>query len=173
MQVARHPRFIPMGYTKLDQAGVHTALVTYLETQLAIDGSRVLELVDPMSPPDLLPTGPYFVSVVIGEGTFPFSEQGAPQLNEEFQLTSTAYTKLWLDAPGSEHELLHEATRGLLYLKKQLLKALAGANVVVNANSFLRDRITIASASRPDFDPLKGVGWVAVTCDVSFDWDFT
>lgn len=164
-----------MARINIKQADVQTSLTAALVSGLAIDATRMLEVVDPLRPPDLLPTGDYFVSVSIGEGNFPIDEQGAAQLNENTQVLVTAYTKLRLDNPGSEHELLHHATRGVLFLKKRMLAILAGVDLTTNAgaDTFLRDRLLIRHASAPNFDPAPGVGWITITCEVNFDWDLS
>jgi len=161
----------------IDQASVLTAVTNRLISQLAIDATHVLEVVDPMHPPDILPSGSIFVSVAIGNGTFPFDEQGIPQLREDTDVEVTGYVRVNLDQPGTDGLFLKHATRGILALKRKILIALAGWDLVdptSGTDVFLASLMYAKSCSRPNYSSdMGGVGWLTITFGVDFDWDMT
>ena len=68
------------------------------------------------------------------------------------------------------------ASRGLIILKRRLLKALVGEDLATEADGtegFLRNLLYAKSATQPQWDEKKGIAWIGVDFGVDFDWDLT
>ena len=157
----------------ISQADVLTAISARLVSQLSLDAALVFEVVNPMAPPPVIPGSDTFLTVAVGAGDFLIEEQATVQCAENADFTVTGYCKISLDDPGRESIFLKDSTRGILPLKRRILKALIGHDLVSGSNNFLRDLLYAKRAGAPDYDPEKLVGWCSITFGVHFDWDLT
>lgn len=160
-----------------DQGTILESIKARLIASLGLHESHVLEVVEPLQPPDILPSGDNWVSIAMGGSTFPFEEQGIPQVREDFEVHVTGYTKISLDQQGDDAAFLHkDATRSILLLKRKILIALAGWDLETDdipAEKFLASLLYAKSATAPTYDASKLIGWVMITFGVEFDWDMT
>ena len=123
-----------------------------------------------MAPPIIPPGGDYFVTVAVSHSTFAESEQVAGNITEEATVTVTGYSRIKLD-PVSDTNLLQDASRGLFFIKKKILKALVGQDLLdPNGCTFLRELVLARSSGQPNYDPDKGIGWVSIDFAISWDW---
>ena len=149
------------------------AVMAQLRTSLGLVSNQVFEVIDPLSPPSIPPGGDFFVTVAVAHGTFAESEQVPGNITEDGMITVTGYTRIKLDS-GSDTKLLHDSTRGLLGIKKKMLKALVGVDLQTDAGeTFLRELVLAKVSSQPNYDPDKGIGWLSMEFGVSWDWDIT
>ena len=74
----------------------------------------------------MVPGGDFFVTVSPGGGQFEQGEQSPPNVTEYTDVVVTAYTRIRTDSTGHDQQLLQDLKRGLLTLKRMLLKALVG-----------------------------------------------
>lgn len=128
------------------------------------------------------PTGNYYVTVSPTDGTFPEQFQiggGVNQCTEETGVLVTIWSQLKLDRNGRDVRMLTDDTRGLLRLKKKVLRALVTADPQVNTpgqggtNSVLRNLMLARRCAVPEHDPKNGYGCIALLFEVVFDWDLT
>lgn len=124
------------------------------------------------------PGGNYFLTVALGGGTFNDAEQIPQNCTEDGEFTVSIYTKIKTDSAGHDGYLLTEASRGLLPIKRLVLKALVGKDLQ-NANDylFLREWIKALRSTPPDIvkapnDDLP-LGRLQITFALRFDWDLT
>src|SRR6185437_6609409 len=100
--------------------------------------------------------------------------QSPEQLYEVMFVTVTVYSRLKTDRAGTEEHLLRDSRRGLLQIKKRVLRALVGKDLEdEEGNHFLREFVCVRRAGRPEYDNKKGIGWLQLTFLLGFDWDLT
>lgn len=163
-----------MARVNVTQEVVLTAVVDRLVAQLAINANRCYVSTQPLS--TIPPGGDYFVTVSLGDGQFDaeIQEQHAVQLQEQTEVIITVLTRMHLDRADRDIYLLTDDTRGLLTIKRLILKALVGHDLVEGAgDTFLRRLVAVKYAEKPQYDPEKMVGWLSIHFAVDFDWDLT
>lgn len=170
-----------MARVDVEQSVLSARLTAWLRDQLALPPNRCYETIDPLGV-QAAPGGEYWISIAPGDGQFDESFQeggGEDQLVEDAVFTVTAYVRIHLDQTGRDEKLLRDAGRGLLSIKKVLLKALASADLATeDGDTFLRSTIKIVSASRPQIlqENRSGgayLGVIQIDCRASFDWNLT
>lgn len=151
-------------------------LLLHLRTAFDLDERSCFVCVNPLAV-EIPPTTPNnrFVTVAPGAGQFPFDETCEPQMHEDTTAEITLYVRQRLDSSGREKSLiLSETSAGLLQFKKDALAALTSVDLTTEeGDTFLRETIRPINATKPDYDPQKGVGWLTITIPWAFDWDLT
>jgi len=155
------------------QQEVIDAVMTQLRSSLGLNTNQVFEVIDPLAPPSIPPGGDFFVTLAVAHGTFAEHEQVPGNVTEDGMITVTGYSRIKLDS-SSDTKLLHDDTRGLLVIKRKILKALVGVDLQTDAGArFLRELVLAKVSSQPNYDPDKGIGWLSMDFGVSWDWDIT
>lgn len=116
-----------MARVDITEAEVMEIVVDYLRTTLDLNERQCYETVSPLTPP-LAPLSEWWLSVSPGEGNFDEAMQsggGRHQVTEEWQLLVTGYTRIRLDSTDRDMQVLREANRGLLQIKRRILWAMA------------------------------------------------
>ncbi len=159
----------------LTQDVVLKALTSHLRDALKLNERNCYETFDPLSP--AIPKGgDYFVTVSSGDGVFPEGEQDAGNLTEEWIVIVTAYSRIRLDSPDHDERLLHDPRRGMFELKRKILKALVGEDVLYQGNTFLRNLLYVKRAPRPQVVQIPGSsgnsGLALISLEFGVDWDW-
>ena len=162
-----------------DQHAVLTAVVKLLQTQLALDDRHCFETLTPLQTFGNPQSGDFWVTVSPDGGSFSEGEQfqaggGAAQCVEFAEITVLAFTRIRLDGTDRDTKLLHDLRRGLFGLKKKLLAALVGQQLVdATGNQLLRSLIAAKRPIKPDYDKDQAIGWIGVVFSADFDWDLS
>ncbi|HWA98205.1 MAG TPA: hypothetical protein VG713_06915 [Pirellulales bacterium] len=162
----------------VNQADVLRTVTEHLRRALDLNERTCYEVTEPLAPPAIPKGGDFFVTVCAGDGEFPEEMQvgGAEdQCTELIELVVTGYTRLKLDQTDHETQLLHHDHRGLLEIKRRILKALVGVDAIdpESGATFLRQVITAAHSSRPAYDQKNQLGFISLSFRVSWDWDLS
>jgi len=156
------------------QDAVLNRLVEHLREALGLDKRQVYETLEPTAPPIIPKGGPYFVTVAPGAGQFVTGEQQIHNVTEEWSVVVTGYTRIKLDSTDHDEKVLRDAKRGLLEIKRLLLKALVGQDLTTKySEEFLRNLLYARNVTNPQHDRTKGIGWISIEFGVDFDWDLT
>jgi len=153
-----------------------------LRSELDMDERTCYASVEPLAP--VIPMGgPWFVAVSLRDGTFEGSEQGRltlPTLSgnatEAVDLTVTAYVRMALDSSDHAFRRLSDTSRGLLFRKRQILKAMVGWDLLTGSgNEVLRSLMFATRAARPmmvrvDNRPGLILGMLQVDFRAVYDW---
>lgn len=170
-----------MARIDVTESTVLARIVARLQGQLSLNARQCFETVQADSPPEIPVGGGYFVAVAPGPGSFVPEEQVAGNITEDWSVTVTAFTRVQLDSAGHDTAVLRDTSRGLLELKRRLLKALCGHDLTTESgDTLLRQYLYAQHCSAPQIGaPLRAgradgsvwVGWISITFGVSFDWD--
>ena len=157
------------------QTDVLESIRLRVKTQLNLDDSACFLVVESGKPPPFPPGADFFVTVGQGEGTFELEEQVEGNTTEYSVVTVTGFSRCTrLDASNDYQELMRNTSRGLLPVKKKILAALVGHDLLDGyGNSFLRQLLYAARAGIPQVDAEAGIAWVSIDFGVGFDWDLT
>ena len=164
--------------TRVDttQDVVTDRLIVRLRDQLSLKETHCYETDEPEKV-TIPPGGDYWVTVFVGPGSFDVPMQiggGANQCVEMMPVTISAYSRIRLDPTERANRQLHEAARGLYPLKKKLLKALVGHDLLdEDGNTFLRQLIYALRSSLPEVDNQAGWGRISVEFGLEWDWDLS
>jgi hypothetical protein len=179
-----------MGRIDIDQATVLQAVIDRLQAALKLSDRQCYPTARPQDVPAVPIGGDYFVTVSPGGGTFDLEEQVpgvaateltaaiAGNVTESSDVTVTAYSRIKTDSTGHDRDMLMDATRGLLPIKKAILSAMCGQDLEdADGNTFLRQLIYAQGCSAPDIVQLPGseatYGRLSIMFGVSWDWDLT
>lgn len=119
-----------------------------------------------------------FVVVSPTDGTFPeelVEGGGQNQCTEVSGILVSIFTRFAAYREGREREALSENTRGILRMKRLVLKSLTAADLSFNANLVLRSLVIPKVSGPPDFaDPNdKALIQVTIRFEVTWDWSLT
>jgi hypothetical protein len=162
--------------TDQTQLVVMASIVTRLKSALSLSENQCYETIEPLAPPVVPTGGDYFVTVALGHSSFSEGEQVIGNITEDATLTVTAYTRIRLDESKSDKYLFRDTTRGLLTLKKNILTALVGQDLVETsdpAEEFLRELLRAESSTAPNYDREKQIGWISIDFALSWDWNLS
>lgn len=165
--------------TRIDvtQEVVLARIVARLRDVLDLPEHRCYETLEPLADPPIPKGGDYFLTVSPGDGRFDVAMQeaaGAEQLQELASVTVTAYSKIALDPGDRATEILHKVSRGMLPLKRGILAALVGHDLLdEDGNSFLRSYLYAIQSWRPRYNADSKIAAVAVAFGTDYDWDLT
>lgn len=151
-----------------------------MRSQLTLPEQRCYETLDADSPLVVPPSGEFFLTVSPGAGRFIEGEQAIGNVTEEWIVVVAAFVRIHLDQPGHDLEVLLREGRGMLSVKKSILAALVGHDLLNDDNdSFLRNLLFVASASAPrvlernrESGPLS-LYQMTMDVGVDFDWELT
>lgn len=172
-----------MARIDVDEAAVYQSIVDRLiRGQLGLNQTNCYETAEPVNP-GIPPGGEYFVTVSPGESQFDgelFEGGGTLQLTQIASVVVTIFTRIKLDRANHDHELLHDAGRGLYPLTKKLLAAMAAADLTTGlaGDTYLRWLAKPVSASGIKVgssvanNPAK-LAWRHITFSIAWDWDLT
>ncbi len=169
-----------MSRIDITQDVVLERLVARLREQLKLTKQQCYETFDAFSPPIVPKGGQWCVAVSPANSGFVVGEQAALNFTEEWTVTVTVYTRLALDPADHAEQMLRAPGRGLLVLKRKVLKALVGHDLLdADGNTFLRQPLYAIRAHRPVVAERVGsrertfLGLQSVDFGVDFDWDIT
>lgn len=94
---------------------------------------------------------------------------------EEAGVVITPHTAIKLDRSGDISQILTNATRGLLGMKKAILKAMKTSDRLQDAtpNELLVNLMHPLHGSRPIYNPQTGLARLSVTFSTDFQWDLS
>jgi hypothetical protein len=150
--------------------------------------ARLLDQIDSLSDKNcfisLLPNPPYkcpdnlFVTVSPTAGTFPaefLDGGGQNQCVEATGVLVTIFSRYMASRPGQDRETLSDQTRGVLRLKRLILKALTDHDLQFGGNLILRDPIlpTDSGNTDPVEQPGQNLVQLPLKFALAFDWNLT
>jgi hypothetical protein len=164
-----------MAYSDVTQVEVLASLILRLQTALSLTDRQCYEVARPDDVPVIPVGGSYFLTVAVGGGTFEPEEQAAGNITEDAEVYVTAYTRIKQDSTGHDRYLLVDDARGLLAIKKLILSAVCGQDLLdEDGNTFLRQWLHVRSCTAPNLVDLpqsdKAFGSIQLTLGVIFDW---
>jgi hypothetical protein len=167
-----------MARVDISQADVLQAILLRLQTALALSDRQCYPVARPQDAPSIPMGGDYWLTVSPGAGNFGPEEQADGNVTEDSDVTVTAYTRIKTDSVGHDTDLLLDAARGLLPIKKAILKALVGHDAVdADGNTFLRQLLYAQTATAADIVKLPNTeaafGRLSITFGLSWDWSLT
>lgn len=162
---------------QVTQNTVLAAVVARLRTVLSLPDNRCFETTNPLSAVPTTRPAHWFVTVCAGDGIFDEGMQdggGQEQLMEDAETIVTVYSPIKLDRVDHDHALLQDESRGLLELKRLVLATLVNHDLENDdGDTFLRQLIPAKHATKPEYDPDKGIGWLSIAFRTSFDWELS
>lgn len=167
-----------MPRTTADQVTVLQAVVDRLiaavATTPALNDSTCFLSIEP-DPPVMLPSN-LFLTVAPNEGQFDpglHDGGGIDQTTEEAGVVVSIFNRIHLDRGGRDGKLMSESARGLLTLKRLVLKALSGYDLSVSGNPLLRNLMAPLKCSAPRRIDEEGrlIGAISLYFSTDFDWD--
>lgn len=147
---------------------------------------RLIDRIDSLSDKNcflaVLPDGsPYrpadnlFVVVSPTGGRFSLVEGGGPsQCSEQTGVLVTIFSRFMANRHERDRDALADETRGVLTLKRQILRALTAADVEVEGQPCLRDLLVPTESTPPD--PAHGderLVQIGLKFEFSFDWNLS
>lgn len=172
-----------MARVDVTQDVVLERILAKLRSELGLNNRQCYETLDALAPPAIPKGGEWYVAISPTEGQFVEGEQAPPNVTEEWGIIVTIYTRIALDSTDHDEELLRNASRGLLVLKRAVLRALVGRDLQLESpddtgNTFVRQLIFARTCHRPvimerEGEPRAMLGMLSIEFDVHFDWDLT
>lgn len=162
----------------VEEVAVLQSILARLQMSLGLNDRQCYLVARPQDVPSLPIGGDYFATVATGDGTFPDGEQCPPNCMEETEVTVSIYTRIKTDSTGHDGYLLIDDARGLISIKKKVLKALVGQDLAdADGAKFLRQFMHARRATAPELVAVGKsdipCGRLQITFGVSFDWDLT
>ncbi len=156
------------------EAEVFRLIVERLRTVLILTEERCYETTEPLNAPQMPTGGDYFLSVSPGDSIFDEELAIGGQTNEIGTATVTYYSRIKLDRTMHDKEILRNVTRGLLPIKKKVLKTLQLHDLLDDSSKpFLRQFLMAVRSHRSKYDVDECLGWGGLDFKVSFDWDLS
>lgn len=169
-----------MARVDVTQDVVLDRFVERLRSALKLNEQQCYETLNAEEPPAVPIGGDYFLTVAPGEGDFIDGEQAVGNVTENWAVTVTIYSRVRLDQTDHDKQTLSLAGRGLLHVKKDILKALVGHDLSEeDDDTFLRQTLYAIRTTRPELvskdGATRGMALAVMRIDfgVSFDWDLT
>jgi hypothetical protein len=156
-----------------DQSDILEAVERFYTRVLKLPKDSLFPSQQPMAPPVGLPGGSYWLTVTIGDGSFPLEEQFPEQLREDTTFTVTGFTRVQLDEKGRDHKLLKDDQRGLLRIKRRMLSIVGQQLTLDDGTPIGADRVYAVRASKPEAvsNATTNLGTISVTFGLAYDWD--
>lgn len=164
-----------MARINVSQATVLDAVVARLISQIP-DFNAANCFISAVPSPELQNAHNLFCTVWVTEGKFDESIiEGAGQeaCAENAGVLVTVSNKVKLDQKHHHKMILEEASRGLLVLKRLILKALVVHDLATGSDTFLRNLTMPTSSPQPGYDEKAGVAWLPIVFSTDFDWDLS
>ncbi len=169
-----------MARIDVTQATVLERIVERLRSELDLPEQRCYETLDADSPLVVPPGGEFFITVSPGEGQFVPGEQAVGNVTEEWRVNVAVFARIHLDQSGRDLEVLLRAGRGMLAIKRDVLAALVGHDLVDDdGNTFLRNLLYIMSVAAPRVmergreSGALTLYQMTIEVGVEFDWELT
>lgn len=130
----------------------------------------------------ILPDPPYkvpdnqFVTVAPTGGDFPeeFTDGGGQnQCTEMSGVIVTAFSRFQAYRQGQEREALSNWTRGILRMKRLILKSLVSQDLTWNTNFILRSLVRPKKSGPPDHVGDEALVKIPISFALDFDWNLT
>lgn len=127
--------------------------------------------------PPIQPTSDIVVTVAPAEGRFDDSliaGGGSEQELEQSNVLVTIISRVQLDQSARSLSFLTDVSRGVLTLKKQILKALKPEDeLFYQGKRILWNQLAPIAAGAPGYDDGRKIGWLALRLAADFSWDLT
>ena len=167
-----------MARTDISQADALDAVVLRLQTELTLSERQCYPVARAQDVPSIPVGGNFWLTVAIGGGTFIPEEQSAGNVTEDADCIVTAYTRIRTDSTSHDRDLLLDDARGLLAIKKLILAAMCGHDLLdPEGDSFLRQLVFARNCSNPDKvnipDATGAFGQIQITFGIMFDWSLS
>jgi len=167
-----------MARTDISQADALDAVVLRLQTALTLNERQCYPVARAQDVPSIPVGGNFWLTVAIGGGTFIPEEQSAGNVTEDADCIVTAYTRIRTDSTSHDRDLLLDDARGLLAIKKLILAAMCGHDLLdPEGDSFLRQLVFARNCSNPDKvnipDATGAFGQIQITFGIMFDWSLS
>lgn len=166
---------MPFNRVDTEQADVLDAICAQLITSIpALSTKNTFISILPVPPQ--LPADNLFLTVSPTGGNFPeeFTAGGGQwQCTEDAGVIVAIFSRYQADRPGHERDLLSEFTRGILRMKKLVLKALVGQDPTWNTNFILRNLLAPQTAGAPDYVGDEQLVQVPLKFQTIYDWNLT
>lgn len=158
------------------QTAVLSAVVTRLHAQVSELGNESVCFVSdyPYPPPNV--ASDLFATVSPVDGQFDEDIQvgaGNNSLIEYAGIVVTVFSRMKLDRAGKTESLLQDADRGLLPIKRKILKALASHRLLSGSDELLTSYLHALKSSAPRYDPDLKMGVMSLFFKTDFEWDLT
>lgn len=171
-----------MARIDITQDKVIEAVVFHLRRDFELSDRQCFMTIDPQNP--VVPIGgDYWLTVSPGDGQYDDELMAAmivEQCVEHSIVSVFAYTRIQLDSTDHEALLLTEATRGLLTLKKRILRSMSGIDLKYDGDEFVRELLTATYAHAPsrgvieqNDGPGLTIGMIGLDFRTVFDWDLS
>lgn len=153
-------------------------VVARLISQLSGSGFAAANcyVADPPEPPTTDMAHNLFVLVTAGSGQYPDDVHAGGGANTPFEESSvwvTIYSRIKLDRPFAADASLTNASRGLLPIKRLVLKALCGHNLLDGSgNEILTRYMAPFNCSQPGRDT-EDFAAVSLAFHTDFEWDLS
>lgn len=150
-------------------------LIASVATTPALNDSTCFLSLQPL-PPVMLPSN-LFLTVAPIEGRFDSGLHdggGIYQTMEEAGVVVTVFSRVHLDRGGRDGKQLSESARGLLTIKRLILKSLSGHDLLTSGGStFLRNLMAPMRCDAPGKIQEEGnlIGYLPIYFSTDFDWD--
>jgi len=176
-----------MARVDVNQLDLLEAIVAHYRNDAAtinLHATRVILTSDPLSV-RIPKGGDWWLAVSAGEGTFPqdlLTGGVVEQCTEDGSFQVTGYLRCHLDPTDSDEQTLIREARGLMEIKRKILKSMAGVDLQVGGNECLRELITPRSSVAPRIMEVVGddagdenlrIALVGVVFSLMFDWDLS
>lgn len=164
-------------YADSEQSAVLDALA-----KLLIDSIPVLStkncFISILEDPPQMPSDDVFVTVAPTAGDFPeeFQDGGGPnQCTEYTGAIISIFSRFQANRPGQERDALSDFARGILKMKRLVLKAVVGKNLTsaADGNQVLRELIKAKKSSFPAYVNNEQLVKVGIEVSTPFDWNLT
>lgn len=165
-----------MAVVNTTQKAVLEAVVTRLKANVTeLNGDALCYVSDYPEPPENVQTE-LFAMVSPSDGQFDVDIQegaGANDVREYAGVVVTVFSRVKLDRHGRTESLLVDSTRGMLPLKRKILRALAGQQLSSGGNDLLVNHCFAQRASAPRYDPRINLGVMSLYFSTDFAWDLS
>lgn len=98
---------------------------------------------------------------------------GAEVTSEVTSVAVTVFTRCHLDDVSHSARILTEYTRGLLRLKREILRALSAHDLEWRGDQILRNLMCPLKSDPPGYNKEEGLGWITVHVSTDFDHNLT
>ena len=157
---------------------VLASVVSWLRSALNFQPEQCYEVANPDEIPSVPIAGHWWCTVAGGDGQFVEGNQDASQCSEQTEVIVTAYTRIQTDMTDHAENLLHDPARGCFEMKRRLLKALCGVQLVTpSGDLFLRQSVWASRSSPPrngkHSETGEFIGMIQLAFRIEFDWDLS
>lgn len=152
------------------QADILTAIVEHLRGWFGLTPATCYETLY-ADAPKLNRAGDLVLTVSMADGLFDVDQQhggGRETVWETVDVEVSAFTRIKVDPQNPDTAMLLDGRRGLLQRKCEILSAMIGANLTVDAGNVLIESIVARTATRPGFD--GSTGMITITFALAYKW---